>query len=358
MNLFIGKNHQGDNSPVQSVFRLAGNDEDALTFALGYLLARDPDFCAKLLSKLGSAWSSELSDGYSVHLQEVTGQGYGRRDLVVQTDNMRVVLEAKIGGAEPTTEQLLKYAYELKLWGPRKNRALVTLTQVELSESTEKDVRARLSGEGIRFYKIRWHDVIELVLSHQPAGNSVMSRFLFDEFTRYVRSDYQMGYYDAEILIQDVNKLNAEIFKECWVYVTSPKDKKAPLYFAPYFTQENETSGISLISRVIGVESVVFADQKTDEVNKIQSDEHHARWVKGKGMVRERARHEGFYHGEVRLFYLDRPITLLETPATKKIFNSTGPRKQIPQQIPKGFTLRFADLLRHVSAAGVRDRGD
>ena len=51
MSLFIGKNHQGDNSPVQSVFRLAGNDEDALTYALGYLLARDADFCAKLFSK-------------------------------------------------------------------------------------------------------------------------------------------------------------------------------------------------------------------------------------------------------------------------------------------------------------------
>ena len=42
-----------------------------------------------------------------------------------------------------------------------------------------------------------------------------------------------MGYYDAEILIQDVNLLNAKIYEDCWMYVTSPKDKKAPLYFAP-----------------------------------------------------------------------------------------------------------------------------
>ena len=327
---------------------MAGNDEDALTFALGYLLAHDSDFCAKLISKIGRAWSSELSDGHSVHLQEVTAQGYGRRDIVVETDNMRVVFEAKVGGAEPTAEQLLKYADELKLWGPRKNRALVALTQVELAESIERDVRARLSGEGIRFYKIQWHEVIELVLNYQPPDNSTITRYLFDEFIRYVRSDYQMGYFDAEILIQDVNKRNAQIFKECWVYVTSPKDKKAPLYFAPYFTRENETTGISLISRVIGVERVVFAQQETDEVNAHHTDEHQARWIKGKGMIRERARREGFYHGEVRLFYLDRPIALLQTPATKQTFNATGPRKQIPQQIPKGFTLRFDDLLGHV----------
>ena len=41
-----------------------------------------------------------------------------------------------------------------------------------------------------------------------------------------------MGYYDAEILIQDVNMENANIYQSGWVYVTAPKDKKAPLYFA------------------------------------------------------------------------------------------------------------------------------
>ena len=38
MRLYIGKNHLRDTFPVQSIFRLAGSDEDALTFALGFLL--------------------------------------------------------------------------------------------------------------------------------------------------------------------------------------------------------------------------------------------------------------------------------------------------------------------------------
>ena len=53
MQLSIGKNHQGEGRTVQSIFRLIGNDEDALTYALGFLLARDPDFCVKVIRLCG-----------------------------------------------------------------------------------------------------------------------------------------------------------------------------------------------------------------------------------------------------------------------------------------------------------------
>ena len=47
-----------------------------------------------------------------------------------------------------------------------------------------------------------------------------------------------MGYHDAEIHIQDVNCENEVIFRNQWVYVTNPKDKKAPLYFHPISLKE------------------------------------------------------------------------------------------------------------------------
>ena len=84
MNLYIGKNHLGDTSPVQSIFRLVGSDEDALTFALGFLLAHDHSFCTELVRHLRIAPRQTLESVYSVHLQEVTGSGFGRRDIVCQ----------------------------------------------------------------------------------------------------------------------------------------------------------------------------------------------------------------------------------------------------------------------------------
>ena len=347
MRLYIGKNYPGNTAAVQSVFRLAGSDEDALTFALGFLLAHDTVFCAKLLKGLGVAPRRHFKDGYSIHLQEVTERGFGRRDIVIEGSGLRIVLEAKVGGAEPTVGQLVKYAAESDLWKQYDTRAVVSLTQVELSAATVDKVRSKLSKLNIHFFAIQWHQVVDLVMSYTPSNDSAISRYLFNEFVQYIRSDYQMGYYDAEILIQDVNPLNAEIFKEGWMYVTSLRDKKAPLYFAPYFTRRGARSGISMFSRVIDAKTVILANTADTEVPlDAPSDEHLQRWRKGVNRLRKRAEDEGFADGEVRLFFLDQPIPFRTTPLSKKAFNRTGPSKQIPSMIPKGFSLGFDELLR------------
>ncbi len=347
MRLFIGKNHQSGTLPVRSVFRLVGNDEDALTFALGYLLAQDSVFCDRLMRHFRIASPEVLSAGYAVHLQEVTAPGYGRRDIVIETDEMRVVFEAKIGGSEPTADQLLKYADELKLWELHTERALVVLTQVKLSERIERDIRARLSRQRIKFHRIQWHELVDLALRYRPSAESTINDFLFDEFIRYARSDYQMGYYDAEVAIQDVNLFNAKIYEECWMYVTSPKDKKAPLYFAPYFTKQNRHPGLSMVSRVLDIENVRLADKQVEDVQGLKAprNEHIERWSEGVARLRKRAKREGFFNSRVRLFYLGKPIKFVQTPLTKGAYNAKGPPKKIPNQIPKGFSLTFDELL-------------
>ena len=346
MRLYIGKKYEGA-APVQSIFRLAGNDEDALTYALGFLLARDPIFCRKLvrlIRRVGVAVPRAFERDYSVHLQEITGRGYGRRDIAIVAGKMRIVIEAKVGGAEPTADQLLKYAAESELWDQFRTRAIVALTKVELAAATKEEAHSKLSDMGITFSSLQWHQVAKLVLDHQHSDDSEVSRYLFDEFRRYIRRHYDVGYYDAEILIQDVNPKNAEIFKEGWMYVTAPRDKKAPLYFAPYFTRQGANSGISVISRVRDANIVVLAE--TETVLDAPSSEHLERWQRGLAMLRKRAEEEGFSHGEVRLLFLDQPISIGTTPLTKKASKEAGMSKQIPSQIPKGFTLRFDDLLR------------
>ena len=344
MRLYIGKNHERDADPVQSIFRLAGSGEDALTYALGFLLAHDRDFCAELVRCLRVAPRHPLGSGYSVHLQEVTAPGFGRRDIVIEDGGMRIVLEAKIGGVEPTAEQLGKYADEDDLWRKFKARGVVALAQVELSTATKEEVRARLSKKSIQFNNVQWHGVVDLALRHRPSDGSEVSRYLFDEFIRYIMRDYRMGYYDAEILIQDVDPRNAEIFTECWMYVTSLKDKKAPLYFVPYFTNQGDESGMSMISRVRNTEVVILAGNQDVAVNS-PSGEHLERWRRGLAEFRKLAKEVGFSDYEVQLLYLDRPRIIATTPITKKSFNEKGPSKKIPSQIPKGFSLGFDDLL-------------
>lgn len=349
MRLYIGRNHQQKDRSVQSVFRLAGNDEDALTYALGFLLAQDQGFCRKVLRLCGVQAPVNSLETYKVSLQEVTDTRFGRRDVVVEGVGMRVVLEAKIGRGEPTVFQLSKYADEHRLWGNFQRKVIVALTQVELSSSFRSAMEQRLSEQRINFRAVQWHQILELALSHRPANNSQATRFLHDEFIRYAMKDYNMGYYDAEVHIQDVNPLNAKIFRECWIYVTSLKDKRAPLYFAPYCTKQGSRSGINQLSKVVDTRVVRLADEP--DYLESGTPEQIRRWADGWARLRDRAQREGFQDGEVRLLFFDEPMPLTATPLSKKAFNATLPNKQIPKQIPKGFSLGFDELLRGVRLA-------
>lgn len=343
VSLYIGKNHQLETSPIQSIFRLAGNDEDALTFALGYLLAYDPTFCAKIIRLFVHDRRKRSNPDYSIFLQEVTGLGFGRRDIVIQGSEERIVVEAKIGGSEPTAEQLLKYGAEQDLWSHYKFRTVVSLTRGELSTATREKVRSKLSEKGIQFLTVQWHQVIDLVLRHRHSDDSPVSRYLFDEFANYVLRDYKMGYYDAEVSIQDVNPENAKIYEKGWVYVTSLKDKTSPLYFAPYFTQQRDHSGISKVSRVLDVQVIKPASLSVALVA-APSQNHRRRWEDGIRMILCRHDINNFIDSEVRLLCLDCPVHLGKT-LTKANFKPQPGSKKIPNQIPKGFSLRFDELL-------------
>ena len=345
MPLYIGKNYEEENAPVQSIFRLNGNDEDALTHALGFLLAHDSSFCRTFVRRLRLAPRRPIGEDYSVRLQEVTGRGFGRRDIVIESDDTRIVIEAKIGRAEPTVDQILKYGAERQLWRNFKTKRVASLTQVELSEAVEEKARSGLAKHGIQFSSVQWHEVIDLAIRHKPSGRSYVSRYIFDQFVRFVRSDYQMNYYDAEISIQDVNLLNAKVFEKGWMYVTSTADKSAPLYFAPYFTKENPISGITMMSRVLHTEVVVLANDPT-AFNDPTKSEHNSQWECGLEMLKKRAHEEGWEKGQSRLLYLDKPMVIARTPISKSTFNATSPTKRIPNQIPKGFHLRFDELMR------------
>ena len=202
----------------------------------------------------------------------------------------------------------------------------------------------------MRFSNVQWHGMIDLVLRHRRSNDSEESRFLLEQFLNIITGDYTMGYSDAEIAIQDVNPENAEIFKEGWMYVTTLKNKEAPLYFAPYFTQLGPNSGISMVSRVTYSKVVKLSDNV--DVSDAPSDEHRKRWLDGLSLLRKRAKKEGFLQNEVRLFFLDCPRTWTTTPILKKSFNETNPPKRIPPRIPRGFSLECDDLVRACSGTG------
>ncbi len=150
-----------------------------------------------------------------------------------------------------------------------------------------------------------------------------------------------MGYYDAEIKIQDTNPDNAKVFDEGWMQLTSHYIR-SPLYVAPYFTGKG--GGISMIARVVGVASIDLAsvpDTFEPATHEAVTEEQRQHWPHGLRLLRE------FYPdpGNQFILFLDEPMPFKSPPLTKRVFNGTKPPKRIPQQIPQGFHLRFDELL-------------
>ena len=104
----------------------------------------------------------------------------------------------------------------------------MALTQVRLSTPTWEETNSKLADKGIDFSAVQWHEIVRIALQHTRSDSSSVTRYLFDEFIRYARRDYNMGYYDAEVLVQDVNPDNAKMFFENWLYIGLPRDKRAP----------------------------------------------------------------------------------------------------------------------------------
>ena len=366
--LYIGKFGDKTRQSCGSVFRLVGRNEDALTYALGYLLSKDPAFCVAFLEQCGVVearlhrrWAKLfMSTVYEVHLQEIVDGRFGRRDIVVELEpHLRVVFEAKIGKGRPTARQLLKYAADTGAWNRFKPksacRAIVAITRNKQDTQVNQLVAQKLRRKSIRFYGVQWCEVYSLAWRSFLNGKGLAPHWVLDEFVRFFRRDYEMEHYDAEVAIQDVDNLNAEIFFEGGMYVTDRKDKAEPLYFAPYLTNtirkessyKSPYNGISQVSRVLYVEDLTVEEFLGTTPDSIRRSEDHRRerWTIGLNLIRSRAMNEAWDRSNVnRLYFLDRPFRLPGVPLVK----SKKPAI-IPQRIPSGFSLTFEQLLRRRS---------
>ena len=65
-------------------------------------------------------------------------------DIVIEAAKVRIVIEAKIGKAEPDATQLLKYADDAAKWKNFRTRVVASLTAGELSPSTVDEVTSKL----------------------------------------------------------------------------------------------------------------------------------------------------------------------------------------------------------------------
>jgi hypothetical protein len=165
--------------PVASIFDLLGTKEDDMTYALGFVASRSPEFAARLVHAIGGP-KEKPRDGL-VRLQEVDGDG--RTDVEIEhADRFHAVLEAKRGPWLPTVGQLQKYVGRLKERGALLQR-IVTVTNAP-PEYAERLLPPAV-GE-IPIAHLAWRKVRDLARSARPHETN-RNKNLLDEFDTYLK---------------------------------------------------------------------------------------------------------------------------------------------------------------------------
>lgn len=185
------------NTKVKSIFQILGNDENDLSFSLGYALSFSPHLLKSIFHKIYG--QSVRFRSAVIKLQE-SGSDKGFTDFEISIDNQYfIIIEAKKGWNLPSNEQLKRY---INRFGGHKHR---TRRLIVLSECSEKYAKENLpqSLYGIPIDTLSWQDIIHSIndVYHHSVNRE---KFILSELKEYL----------AGVITME----NAE---SNWVYVVS-----------------------------------------------------------------------------------------------------------------------------------------
>jgi hypothetical protein len=168
---------------VPTVFDLLGHDENDMTAALGWGLARNSALLRAFVATVASA--GHVTDDLAVELQLHDATDRGFTDIELRSAGLHVIVEAKRGWSLPSEAQLRRYEARFAAAGAKEQR-FVVLTQ----NGAEQVVRHRLGTwsppEPIAAVVLGWSNVLGLAERAARTGSPV-ERHLAHELASYLR---------------------------------------------------------------------------------------------------------------------------------------------------------------------------
>lgn len=168
---------------VPTVFDLLGHDENDMTAALGWGLARNSALLHAFVGRLAAG--SDVPDSLVVELQTHDEADRGFTDIELRCPELHVIVEAKRGWSLPSVAQLRRYEARFAAAGAKEQR-FVVLTQ----NGAEQIVRRRLGTwsppDPIDVVVLGWSDILGLTELAARRGSSV-ERHLAHELASYLR---------------------------------------------------------------------------------------------------------------------------------------------------------------------------
>jgi hypothetical protein len=161
---------------VETVFELLGENENAMTYSLGWALSKCPSFCFGFANLLGI--ESGFSENMHIRLQDY-GHDKGYTDIeLIDPARHHVIVEAKRGFIVPSDMQLEKYADRLLANADAKaKRVLVVLAESDRDESWLQ-IHSPTSIKDISVLAITWRRFQEMARQATKSATHEEKRLL------------------------------------------------------------------------------------------------------------------------------------------------------------------------------------
>ncbi len=202
------------NEKAESIFRLIGKNENALTFALGYAFSKNSEFLIEFLKTVGVLEKRQgVNYGKFFESKEILLQHYnddksGIKDILLESNPYRIVIEAKTDNSFPTETQLLKYLNNEinKDWENFSARFIIILTRRQLNENLYKKVIEKLSTANVRLIFSTWSEIFGLLRKYLFLKPTTTSDFVLNELAKFLFNDYSMEIIEKEVIYRKVLK--------------------------------------------------------------------------------------------------------------------------------------------------------
>jgi hypothetical protein len=170
------------NKEINNIFLLLGENENDMTYSMGWVLAKSKSFLHGFLDYLNIKTST---DSLTVSLQKYDSDG-GITDIEINDKEISMIIEAKKGAVLPSMEQLEKYAKRLK--NVKQHNLMVTLTSCD---SKYAALGLPTNVDGIPLVHINWKDVI--LIAKNINSKIIKEREMLSDFKEYMGVFVNMG---------------------------------------------------------------------------------------------------------------------------------------------------------------------
>ena len=199
MDLFVNQRRAG------SVFRIQGDDENALTGALAQCIAHSESLLRAVLRNVGikNLRKHRLQSTCIFYQRHAKDRIEGITDIEIEIPGMlHVIIEAKIKAAVPTFQQCRKYLRRFNPTVPQERLAVL----VDAADAGIIDeYRSRNTSFENLLEPLLWASIYDEAQQILRRSRNDVEKYLLSEFCSFVEEEYYMKSFEEEVWVVPVS---------------------------------------------------------------------------------------------------------------------------------------------------------